>query len=96
MTQLITAFLLMSIAGLTWGDPCIEPPPDRCYNVGCVNEEVRRCKAEAELNKLGRGGAGKENINLCLLEIAGRDGSLSVAEVIAALVTCENKEAFES
>ena len=88
--------ILFFLANLSWSDSCEFPHPDTCSHVGCVNEEMRSCKSKADINRLNQMPAGKENVDTCLRKIA-KDHSevLTVDAVIAALVACQNKNAFE-
>lgn len=89
--------MLFSLASLSWSDSCEFPQPDKCSHVGCVNDEIRSCESKADINKLNQVPAGKENVDTCLRKIT-KDQSevLTVDAVIAALVACRNRNAFES
>ena len=88
--------ILFFLANLSWSDSCEFPHPDTCSHVGCVNEEMRSCKSKADINRLNQMPAGKENVDTCLRKIA-KDHSevLTVDAIIAALVACQNKNAYE-
>ena len=94
---LVLALALVSAAGVSWGKPCSMPAPSECSNVGCVNEETRSCESNTDVKRLSETPAGKENINLCLRRISLNESEgLTVDAVVAALITCQNKEAFDS
>ena len=88
--------MLFSLASLSWSDSCEFPHPDTCSHFGCVNEEIRSCKSKADINRLNQIPVVKENVDTCLRKIA-KDHSevLTVDAVIAALVVCQNMNAFE-
>ena len=87
----------LCLASQGWGDLCDFPQPKKCSNVGCVKDEMRSCESEADSKRLHQVPAGKENIDICLRKI-DKDHStvFTVDAVIATVIACRNKDAFES
>ena len=93
----VLGLVLVSMAGLSRGEPCSMPAPYECSNVGCVNEKIRSCQSRSEVKRVSETRAGKENINICLRRLSSRQsGAPTVDAVVAALITCQNKDAFKS
>ena len=97
MRRVVIAVLLLWQTGLSWAEPCSMPMPDECSHVGCVNDDMRSCESQADIKRLSETPAGKENMDICLRKVV-KDSSkaLTVDAVVAAFVTCQNKNAFES
>jgi hypothetical protein len=94
---LLLGLALVSTAGVSRGEACSMPAPSECANVGCVNEEIRSCESNIDVKRLSETPAGKENINLCLRRISLNESKgFTVDAVVAALITCQNKEAYDS
>ena len=94
---LALGLVLVSLAGVSWGEPCSTLAPSECSNVGCVNEKMRSCRSRSEVKKVSETSAGKENINICLRRLSSSQSKgPTVDAVLAAMITCRNKEAFKS
>ena len=95
--RLLLGLVLVSLAGVSWGEPCSMPAPSECSNVGCVNEKRRSCQSRSEVERISGTWAGKENVNICLRRLSSRkSGEPTVFAVVAALINSRNKDAFKS
>ena len=95
--RLLLGLVLVSLAGVSWGEPCSMPAPSECSNVGCLNEKIRSCQSRSDVKRVSKTWAGKENINICLRRLSSsQSGEPTVDAVVAALITCQNKDAFKS
>ena len=95
--DLVLGLMLVSLAGVSWGEPCSMPAPSECSNVGCLNEKIRSCQSRSDVKRVSETWAGKENINICLRRLSSsQSGEPTVDAVVAALITCQNKDAFKS
>ena len=96
LRSFLAGLMLLCVASQGWGDSCDFPQPKKCANVGCVNDEMRSCESEADSKRLHQVPAGKENIDICLRKIQKDQSTvLTVDAVIAAVIACRNKNAFE-
>lgn len=94
---LVLGVVLLSMAGVSRGDPCSMPAPSECSNVGCVTETMRSCRSRSEVKRVSETSAWKENINICLRRLSSSQSEgPTVDAVLAALITCRNKEAFKT
>ena len=97
MRKTVIAVLFSTLAELSCAEPCSIPLPDQCASVGCVNNDIRACESEADLKRINKTPAGQENIDICLRRIVKNESAeLTVDSVLAAVLTCQNKDAFES